>query len=113
MKLKILCLLAILCSVSCSFNRQAPVEDVQNTTPTQEATPYNEVTYTKLYEVKTTDTLISVARKNNTTPRTLVQLNNLQKPYTITPGQLLKVPTLKIEINGQDQQRVVHITPKK
>ena len=46
---------------------------------------------TKTYTVKSGDTLSEIAQKFNTTVEKLVELNNIQNPNLIYPGQVLKI----------------------
>lgn len=46
----------------------------------------------KTYVVKAGDTLFRIALNNNTTHLTLAQLNGIPAPYTVYPGQVLKMP---------------------
>nr|WP_317332495.1 LysM peptidoglycan-binding domain-containing protein [uncultured Romboutsia sp.] len=48
---------------------------------------------TKTYIVKSGDTLSEIAQKFNTTVAKLVELNNIQNPNLIYPGQVLKIPS--------------------
>jgi LysM repeat protein len=50
---------------------------------------------TDTYPVKPGDTLSRIARDHQTTYRDLAKRNGLDKPYTIYPGQVLKVPSRK------------------
>ena len=50
-------------------------------------------------KVKSGDSLYSIAKSNKTSTRTLIELNNLNPPYKIFPGQTLYVP----------QNRATHI----
>jgi len=47
------------------------------------------------YRVKRGDSLAKIAKRFNTSVKKLIALNNLKKPYTIRPGQRLKVPSAK------------------
>lgn len=44
------------------------------------------------YKVKAGDTLFNVAQQYNISWSTLAALNNLKSPYTLKPGQTLKIP---------------------
>lgn len=74
---------------------------------------------TKLYQVLSTDSVASIARKHGTTPAEIISLNNLKKPYYIKPGDLIRVPNLYDE-DGQiiksmpnPERRSITIAPKK
>ncbi len=45
--------------------------------------------------VRKGDTLYSLARKNDIPVRAMIEVNNLKPPYTIHPGQYLRLPTNK------------------
>ena len=47
------------------------------------------------YRVKKGDSLAKIAKRFNTSVKKLITLNNLKKPYTIRPGERLKVPSTK------------------
>lgn len=46
------------------------------------------------YKVKKGDTLFNIAQNFQISWTTLATLNNIQSPFSVTPGQELKVPTL-------------------
>jgi LysM repeat protein len=75
-------------------------------TPTQQAlpaqattTPTPTVTQTPVpgsgttYTVKAGDRLFSIGRQFGVNPYSIAQANNIQPPYIIYPGQVLKIPT--------------------
>jgi spore germination protein YaaH len=43
------------------------------------------------YEVEEEDSLETIAEKFKMTPERLVELNGLEEPYSVTPGQVLQV----------------------
>lgn len=47
---------------------------------------------TILYEALPSDTLYSIARKYSASPKQVIEINKIHKPYIIKPGQLLKIP---------------------
>lgn len=101
---------------SCSSHRPTDYSEPSNDkeTITKESLEQNHKVQSKLYEVKTTDTLISVARKHSTTPQALIELNQFKKPYTIRAGQLIKIPIFSTGDTKQTtEQRVVRISPVK
>lgn len=114
MRSKLTCIFLLLFVASCSNIKHT----VFRTTPdsktiTQQVIDGNSNITTRLYEVRTTDTLISVAKAHNTTPQVLITLNNFKKPYTIIEGQLIKVPVLAENAGGRtEERRVVYILPK-
>src|SRR5437763_16389645 len=55
------------------------------TTPTADTTPI----ITDTYDVKSGDTLISIAARAGTSWRTIAEINDIAAPYTIFPGQML------------------------
>ncbi len=52
---------------------------------------------TTTYTVKAGDNLDALARKFDSTRRALAELNNLREPYTLRPGQRLKVPSAPVK----------------
>jgi LysM repeat protein len=54
--------------------------------------PGSTTTGQKTYVVKGGDNLFRIALNNGTTYQTLAQLNNIPAPYTVFPGQVLKLP---------------------
>jgi spore germination protein YaaH len=73
-----------------------------------------------LYEVTGADSLASIARKYGVTSDTLIEMNNLQKPYSLKPGMIIKVPTIRTITRSSksnsveqssDKQRVIIIKP--
>lgn len=46
----------------------------------------------KIYEVSATDTIASVARKNNISAGDIIKYNGLKKPYFLRRGDILKIP---------------------
>jgi LysM repeat protein len=54
--------------------------------------PGSTTTGQKTYVVKGGDNLFRIALNNGTTYQTLAQLNNIPAPYTVYPGQVLKLP---------------------
>ncbi len=66
-----------------------------------------------LYEVLPADTLNSIAVRFNTTPRNIIELNNLKKPYGLRPGQLINVPNNQDFIADTPQEPIaIKISPK-
>jgi LysM repeat protein len=47
------------------------------------------------YQVEAQDTLFNISQKFNTPWTAIAQLNDLQPPFNIRPGQILKVPIEK------------------
>ena len=54
--------------------------------------PGSTTTGQKTYVVKGGDNLFRIALNNGTTYQTLAQLNSIPAPYTVYPGQVLKLP---------------------
>lgn len=54
--------------------------------------PGGATTGEKTYVVKSGDNLFRIALNNDTTLETLAQLNGISAPYTVYPGQVLKLP---------------------
>lgn len=48
-----------------------------------------------LYEVLTTDTIASVARKTNVSAEDIIRYNSLKKPYLLKRGEILRIPSVK------------------
>ncbi len=110
---RIACVLSLLIIASCN-NIKFPVLHNETSDTITESSIEDKSITSRLYEVKTQDTLVSLARSYNTTPQTLIALNGLEKPYTIKPGQLIKVPILKTadDTATPSEQQVVRISPK-
>lgn len=53
----------------------------------------------ELYEVKKGDTLSKIARAYDTTYKVLAEINGIESPYIIRPGQILKVPANKWKVS--------------
>ena len=71
-----------------------------------------------LYEVSATDTVSSLARKFKCSPDQIISLNNLESPYLLKTGKLLKIPRFKRDdemdaFPKQEVKREVVIRPKK
>lgn len=113
---KIACILLLLSIIACSTIKipELYTEPTNSDVITQKNIDDDKNIKTRLYEIKTTDTLISVARKYNTTPQVLISLNNLKKPYALTAGLLIRVPIYNLDdISEPREQRMVHISPGK
>jgi len=110
---RIACVLSLLLISSCN-NLKFPVLYNETSDTITEGTIEDKSITSRLYEVKTQDTLVSLARNYNTTPQALIALNGLEKPYTIKPGQLIKVPisTTADDTAPPAEQQVVRISPK-
>jgi LysM repeat protein len=57
------------------------------------------------YRVKSGDSLAKIAKKYGTTVSEIARLNNLKKPYTIYPGQRLKIPKKVVYIEEEIVKR--------
>jgi LysM repeat protein len=57
---------------------------------------------TSLYEVTDSDTLESIARKHGTGSSEIISMNNLEPPYDLKPGMILKVPTIRTVTRSKD-----------
>ncbi len=57
------------------------------------------------YRVKSGDSLSKIAQRYGTTVREIARLNNLKKPYTIYPGQRLKIPKKVVYIEEEIVKR--------
>lgn len=49
-------------------------------------------THYKLYEVMSTDTVASIARKFSVSPSQIIAINKLPKPYYLEAGSIIKIP---------------------
>lgn len=56
---------------------------------TSYVTPYSD------YTVRTGDTLFNISQQINISWTTLAELNNLEPPFTLKPGQVIKIPNNK------------------
>jgi GH25 family lysozyme M1 (1,4-beta-N-acetylmuramidase)/LysM repeat protein len=63
-----------------------------DTGPTHESPTTGTPTTEKTYTVKSGDTLSGIALKFGTTYGLIAQLNGIEPPYVIHPGQVLKIP---------------------
>lgn len=77
---------------------------------------------TSVYEVLITDNISSIARKHHVSPEIIISINGLQRPYRLTPGQIIKVPIVdKTETNLIDEVeqldnsvgKEIYLVPKK
>ncbi|NRA73162.1 MAG: LysM peptidoglycan-binding domain-containing protein [Rickettsiales bacterium] len=75
-----------------------------------------------LYEVTSSDSLASIARRYGTTADTIILMNNLKRPYSLKPGMLIKIPTIKTiddfdktdkEESESVDQKIIQIKPSK
>jgi LysM repeat protein len=57
------------------------------------------------YEVEENDTLLSIAKKFNLSPKLLVQANNIKDATTVRKGKVLKLP-FKAKREQEDQKRL-------
>lgn len=70
-----------------------------------------------LYEVTASDTLASIADLYDVSQSAIIEMNNLQEPYTLRPGMIIKVPTIKTivrsnkEEDASNGQKVIIIKP--
>lgn len=63
----------------------------------------------RLHEVLFSDSLASIAKRYNISPHDIIALNNLQKPYYLEPGEVLKVPVYK----GSSQEGYLRLPENK
>jgi LysM repeat protein len=63
-------------------------------TATPEPSPKQQMQFMD-YQVEAQDTLFNISQKFNTPWTAIAQLNDLQPPFNIRPGQILKVPIEK------------------
>jgi LysM repeat protein len=72
-----------------------------------------------LYEATSSDSISSIARKYGTTRDTIIEMNDIEEPYTLRPGTILKVPTIRtVEKRSNVQmeepvrdQKIIQIKP--
>jgi hypothetical protein len=60
-----------------------------------------------LHEVSITDTIVSIARQYKVDVKELAALNNLKKPYNLTPGELVKIPLAKASEQLINEQKFI------
>jgi LysM repeat protein len=94
-KLLILSLLALSACKTLPYTHSA-VEEVADEQDTSVRTQE------QLYEVLTTDSLASIARRYDLPPQAIIERNRLKKPYILKPGQLLRIPPSQSESEGAD-----------
>ena len=94
----ILILTLIISIASCSstgngkfFNLFGSKNDGTEPTQQQESAEITDTHY-KLYEVMSTDTVASIARKFSVSPSQIIAINKLPKPYYLEAGSIIKVP---------------------
>lgn len=80
---------------------------------------------TKLYEVLATDTLRSIAKKYHVSEAEIIRANDLEHPYELRPGQIIKIPAIEYykpnlndEVESLDKPKKrsakeIYIVPKK
>lgn len=88
----------------------------------EDATPTYTVSYDRysLYEVASNDTLASVARKHNLLPAQIIKMNNLESPYSLQAGTIIKIPmpissTSNTSLDKNDhtnKKGIIYIKPK-
>lgn len=61
------------------------------------------------HTVKPGDTVYSIARANNTTPAAIAQANRLDRNYTITPGQKLRIPGQRDALDAQRRAELARL----
>ena len=85
------CLLASLAGVlaGCSSGTVAPVQ-----LPTEPVIPAREREYVREYVVESGDTVYSIAWRHGIDYRVLAEFNSIRDPFTIFPGQHLRIPGL-------------------
>lgn len=79
----------------------------------------------KFYEVLAGDTLSSIAKKYRISESEIIKANDLDDPYNLRPGQIIKIPaierykpTLDAEVESLDKpkkrsNKEIYIVPKK
>jgi lipoprotein NlpD len=81
-------LFSLLLSACANHNIPAPVVSLDTSTPAQKA---SFAINTESYKVETGDTLFSIAFYSGNDYRDLARINQIQAPYSIFPGQLLRL----------------------
>lgn len=98
--LKFSAIVCLVLAVGLAFNafrlitKSQPVDSgpqVLGASDVRQATSTNNIEFTN-YVVAKGDTLFNISQKFNIDWTTLATLNNLQAPYSLKPGQSLKVP---------------------
>ncbi|MDB2414943.1 LysM peptidoglycan-binding domain-containing M23 family metallopeptidase [Rickettsiales bacterium] len=81
--------LFLLCSCT-----QSPVDVVLNSPKPKMLSSDSEPNYLNPYKIviKPNDTLYKIAKRNNVDIRSLMDINDLQPPYDLQPGNVLKLP---------------------
>jgi membrane-bound lytic murein transglycosylase D len=74
--------------------------------PAQRSTMASETIDRRPYLVQSGETLTQIATRHDTTPATLVTLNDLPWPYTVQTGQLIVVPVIAAMPQSTLSQRV-------
>jgi|GEM_PF-2316942 len=100
MKKVLLSLLALSMLSSCSGGASVKSFFTKEDSSTQDITTAASSNFNekyKLYEVLATDTIASVARKNNISAVDIIKYNGLKKPYFLRRGDMLKIPYTKHE----------------
>lgn len=96
--LTILTATSLLLLAACATQEKAPIvmgsgssRDNFAPTPAYQAATGKVERY-KIHEVLYTDTVASLAKRYNVSPHDIISLNNLPKPYSLEPGEVVKIP---------------------
>jgi LysM repeat protein len=98
MKKLFLVLGLVVLTVSCQSLKNRFSSDVTSDEQYEETFDYSKIVdyeTTSLYEVTNSDSLDSIARKHGTRSSEIISMNNLEPPYDLKPGMILKVPTIR------------------
>ncbi|WP_258406580.1 peptidoglycan DD-metalloendopeptidase family protein [Shewanella spartinae] len=102
--LGILCAILLSCLLSaCSFQAHSPAPVVNVNSPVKKAYKKGGLT-SDHYKVKRGDTLYSIAWAANKDFAEIARYNGLRKPYTIYPGQVLKLKSTNAVTNSKTQR---------
>lgn len=71
---------------------KSALNSAENIPAKTEKSPKDNLAQKKEIKVEQGDTLYSIAKKNNTNLRDIIELNNIQPPYQVKVGQNIKIP---------------------
>lgn len=109
MHLLILLLAALLLSACSTRHKPAPVTSLNSG---KTSSTYKIHIKNNQYKVHKGDTLFSIAFSANKDVRTVAQINNIEPPYVIYPGQIIHLKRFVNENNKVKKQTKKHGNPK-